>query len=173
MRMGLRTWNVSTTLAAENLRDARYRVSMLPYLGDVRTKPISIVGTERQQTVHSQVSRVLALCEIVRKAFRPGGFTAMAISSGFIIAEAEQCVIRIGVPAGWPRLPARPDQEWRDENCGTNGWAITPSGTRGVLNDAGSRFSRKTSIRAPDQRLNGISGRHLLRKTHRFRLFCV
>jgi len=39
-------------------------------LGDVRTKPISIVGTERQQTVHSQVSRVLALCEIVRKAFR-------------------------------------------------------------------------------------------------------
>ena len=29
-------------------------------LGDVRTKPISIVGTERQQTVHSRVSGVLA-----------------------------------------------------------------------------------------------------------------
>ena len=25
---------------------------------------------------------------------------------------------------------------WLDENCGTDGWAITPSGTRGVLNDA-------------------------------------
>jgi hypothetical protein len=25
---------------------------------------------------------------------------------------------------------------WLDENCGLDGWAITPSGTRGVLNDA-------------------------------------
>ena len=25
---------------------------------------------------------------------------------------------------------------WLDENCGAAGWAITPSGTRGVLNDA-------------------------------------
>ena len=25
---------------------------------------------------------------------------------------------------------------WLDENCGVDGWAITPSGTRGVLNDA-------------------------------------
>jgi hypothetical protein len=25
---------------------------------------------------------------------------------------------------------------WLDENCGPNGWAMTPSGTRGVLNDA-------------------------------------
>jgi hypothetical protein len=25
---------------------------------------------------------------------------------------------------------------WLDENCGADGWAITPSGTRGVLNDA-------------------------------------
>ena len=25
---------------------------------------------------------------------------------------------------------------WLDENCGANGWAMTPSGTRGVLNDA-------------------------------------
>jgi hypothetical protein len=54
-------------------------------LGDVRTKPISIVGTERQQTVHSRVSG-----DIVRKTFRPGGFTAMAASSGFLIAEVER-----------------------------------------------------------------------------------
>src|SRR5262249_45384270 len=25
---------------------------------------------------------------------------------------------------------------WLDENCAAGGWAITPSGTRGVLNDA-------------------------------------
>jgi len=25
---------------------------------------------------------------------------------------------------------------WLDENCGADGWAITPSGTPGVLNDA-------------------------------------
>jgi hypothetical protein len=25
---------------------------------------------------------------------------------------------------------------WLDESCGAAGWAITPSGTRGVLNDA-------------------------------------
>src|SRR5882724_2657315 len=69
--------------------------------GDIRTKPISIIGTERQQTVHSQVSRVLALWEIVRKTFRLGGFASMSASSVFMIAEAEQCVIRIGVPGGW------------------------------------------------------------------------
>ena len=27
-------------------------------------------------------------------------------------------------------------REWPDGNCGADGWAITPSGTRGVLNDA-------------------------------------
>ena len=25
---------------------------------------------------------------------------------------------------------------WLDENCGADGWAMTPSGMRGVLNDA-------------------------------------
>src|SRR5271167_5249809 len=44
--------------------------------------------------------------------------------------------IRIGVP---PRgLGQRHTQmsAWLDENCGSGGWAMTPSGTRGVLNDA-------------------------------------
>jgi hypothetical protein len=44
--------------------------------------------------------------------------------------------IRIGVPAGG--LGQRHGQmtAWLDENCGAAGWAVTPSGTRGVLNDA-------------------------------------
>ena len=37
---------------------------------------------------------------------------------------------------------------WLDENCGADGWAITPSGTRGVLNDA-------VSIYFPDAALAG------------------
>ena len=44
--------------------------------------------------------------------------------------------IRIGVPPGglgqrYSRLTA-----WLDQNCGADGWAVTPSGMRGVLNDA-------------------------------------
>jgi hypothetical protein len=37
---------------------------------------------------------------------------------------------------------------WLDENCGADGWAMTPSGTRGVLNDA-------VSIYFPDAALAG------------------
>jgi hypothetical protein len=29
---------------------------------------------------------------------------------------------------------------WLDENCGADGWTITPSGMRGVLNDAVSIY---------------------------------
>src|SRR5467141_731921 len=63
----------------------------------------------------------------------------MAASSGFMIAEAERRFpvrIRIGIPQDG--LGSRLDRikEWLDENCGANGWAMTPSGTRGVLNDA-------------------------------------
>ena len=44
--------------------------------------------------------------------------------------------IRVGVPAdGLGRRHAQ-ITAWLDENCGSDGWAMTPSGTRGVLNDA-------------------------------------
>jgi hypothetical protein len=67
----------------------------------------------------------------------------MAASSGFMIAEAERRFpvrIRIGVPPDG--LGSRLDQikAWLDENCGAEGWAMTPSGTRGVLNDAVSIY---------------------------------
>ena len=44
--------------------------------------------------------------------------------------------IRIAVPPSglgqrYPQITG-----WLDQNCGAAGWAITPSGTRGVLNDA-------------------------------------
>jgi hypothetical protein len=60
-----------------------------------------------------------------------------------MIAEAERRFpvrIRIGVPPDG--LGSRLDQikAWLDENCGAEGWAMTPSGTRGVLNDAVSIY---------------------------------
>ena len=67
------------------------------------------------------------------------GITRWPRVSGFMIAEAERRFpvrIRIGVPPDGlgPRLDRI--KVWLDENCGANGWAMTPSGTRGVLNDA-------------------------------------
>src|SRR5215472_4208272 len=48
--------------------------------------------------------------------------------------------IRIAVPPTglgqrYPQITA-----WLDENCGASGWAMTPSGTRGPLNDAVSIY---------------------------------
>ena len=48
--------------------------------------------------------------------------------------------IRIGVPPdGFGQRDAEMTA-WLDENCGAVGWAITPSGMRGVLNDAVSIY---------------------------------
>jgi hypothetical protein len=63
----------------------------------------------------------------------------MAASSKLMMGEAERRFpvrIRIGVPL--QGLGARLDQmrAWLNENCGVDGWALTPSGVRGVLNDA-------------------------------------
>ena len=63
----------------------------------------------------------------------------MAASSRLIIGEAERRFpvrIRIGVPP--EGLGGRLGEltAWLDDNCGAAGWAMTPSGLRGVLNDA-------------------------------------
>src|SRR5215469_899215 len=76
----------------------------------------------------------------------------MAASSGFMITEAERRFpvrIRIGVPPAG--LGPRLDQikVWLDENAGATGWAMTPSGTRGVLNDAVSIFLQMPHSRVP------------------------
>jgi hypothetical protein len=44
--------------------------------------------------------------------------------------------IRIGVPPGGLGQRHTQITAWLDENCGADGWAMTPSGMRGVLNDA-------------------------------------
>jgi hypothetical protein len=54
--------------------------------------------------------------------------------------------VRIAVPPGglgqrYPQMTA-----WLNENCGADGWAMTPSGTRGVLNDAASIYFLDTTL---------------------------
>ena len=44
--------------------------------------------------------------------------------------------IRIAVPPNGRAQRYTQITAWLDENCGADGWAITPSGTRGPLNDA-------------------------------------
>src|SRR5712671_1820102 len=44
--------------------------------------------------------------------------------------------IRIGVPAEGLGQRHTHITAWLDENCGADGWAMTPSGMRRVLNDA-------------------------------------
>ena len=44
--------------------------------------------------------------------------------------------IRIGLPPSGLGQRHTQITAWLDENCGADSWAMTPSGTRGVLNDA-------------------------------------
>ena len=48
--------------------------------------------------------------------------------------------IRIGVPPGGLGQRCSHITAWLDENCGSDGWEMTPSGLRGVLNDAVSIY---------------------------------
>ena len=63
----------------------------------------------------------------------------MAASAKRMVSEAERRFpvrIRIGVPPGGLGQRLDQMQAWLDGNCGAAGWAITPSGMRGVVNDA-------------------------------------
>jgi hypothetical protein len=63
----------------------------------------------------------------------------MAASSKLMITEAERrfpCRIKLGIPAGGFGARLTEVQAWLDVNCGADGWAMTPAGLRGVVNDA-------------------------------------
>jgi hypothetical protein len=63
----------------------------------------------------------------------------MAASSKLMIVEAERrfrCRIKLGVPVGGFGERLSTMHAWLDENCGADGWAMTPAGLRGVVNDA-------------------------------------
>jgi hypothetical protein len=54
--------------------------------------------------------------------------------------------IRIGVPPSGFGQRYTEITEWLDGNCGADGWAITPSGMRGVLNDPVSIYFRDATL---------------------------
>jgi len=56
-----------------------------------------------------------------------------------MIAEAERRFpvrLHVALPAGGFGTRLTAIHEWLDQNAGADGWAMTPSGARGVANDA-------------------------------------
>ncbi|HEV8032022.1 MAG TPA: hypothetical protein VGP42_13480 [Stellaceae bacterium] len=65
----------------------------------------------------------------------------MAASSKLMITEAERrfpCRIKLGIPTGGLAARVTAMQAWLDENCGADGWAMTPAGLRDGNRVAGS-----------------------------------
>ena len=56
-----------------------------------------------------------------------------------MITEAERRFpvrVRLAIPVGGLGERLNQMHDWLDQNAGTDGWAMTPSGARGVVNDA-------------------------------------
>jgi hypothetical protein len=73
----------------------------------------------------------------------------MAASSKLMIGEAERRFpvrLRLTVPP--EGLGSRRDamSRWLDATCGADGWAMTPSGLRGIVNDAVAIYFRDASV---------------------------
>src|SRR5258708_349356 len=63
----------------------------------------------------------------------------MAASSRPMITEAERrspVRIRLMIPTGGLGERLNQMQAWLDQSVGADGWAITPSGTREIVNDS-------------------------------------
>src|SRR3984893_18882432 len=63
----------------------------------------------------------------------------MAASSRLMITEADRRFplrIRLAIPAGGFSKRLNHMRAWLDQNAGADGWAMTPSGIRTVVNDA-------------------------------------
>jgi len=72
----------------------------------------------------------------------------MAASSRLMITEAVRfpARIRIAVPAGGLGRQLDDMSAWLDSNCGAGNWATTPSGLRGVMNDALAIYFLDTAL---------------------------
>ena len=73
----------------------------------------------------------------------------MAASSKLMIGEAERRFpvrIRIGVPPHGLGTRLDAITAWLDDNCGAGDWAMTPSGLRGIVNDAIAVYFRDATL---------------------------
>ena len=72
----------------------------------------------------------------------------MAASSKLMIAEAE-CRFPVRIKIAIPKtgvVALHEIHSWLDANCGADGWAITPAGFRGVVNDAMAVYFTDTAL---------------------------
>jgi len=66
-----------------------------------------------------------------------------------MITEAERRFpvrIRVAQPATGFGVRLTAMHRWLDENCGADGWAVTPSGLRSVVNDAVAIYFPDTAL---------------------------
>ena len=75
----------------------------------------------------------------------------MAASSKLMIVEAERrlpCRIKLGIPNDGFGERLIEMHAWLDQNCGADGWAMTPAGLRGVVNDLVAIYSLDLTLAA-------------------------
>ncbi len=75
----------------------------------------------------------------------------MAAGSRAMIADAERRFpvrVRIAVPSGGFGRRLEAIYAWLDQNCGADGWKMTPTGLRGVVNDAVAIYFQDASLAA-------------------------
>src|SRR3954451_3382127 len=83
------------------------------------------------------------------RSFKKG--TTMAAGSRAMIADAERRFpirVRIAVPAGGLGQRLNAIYAWLDQNCGADGWKMTPAGLRGIVNDAVAIYFQDAALAA-------------------------
>jgi hypothetical protein len=60
----------------------------------------------------------------------------MAANSKLMVERRFPCRIKLGITTGGFGTQLTELHAWLDQNCGADGWAMTPAGLRGVINDA-------------------------------------
>src|SRR5690349_24719094 len=84
-----------------------------------------------------------------------------------MIADAERRFpvrVRIAVPAGGFGRRLEAMYAWLDQNCGADGWKITPAGLRGVLNDAVAIYFQDAALAAGFVARGVVNGRRRLKR---------
>ena len=75
----------------------------------------------------------------------------MAARSRLMVTEAERRFpvrLRLALPAGGLGTRLSAIHEWLDQNAGADDWAMTPSGVRGIVNDAVAVYFADATIAA-------------------------
>ena len=75
----------------------------------------------------------------------------MAASSKLTIVEAERrfpCRIKLGAAIGSFGESLTEMHAWLDQNCGADGWAMTPAGLRGIVNGAAAVYFLDATLAA-------------------------